>query len=166
MSGTHTPRWLAGAAVLVMLAVGACAARPASPEQAKVKESIDTILNQPLAEGQYGSTPRRCISRFAYRDFEPLSDRYLLFKGPGNKLWLNELHGMCPGLRHTTALAFDLRGSEICELDQFKVTDWFDWSRYRRWPWHWLQGVPCTLGKFQPVTGQQVEALRGALKGQ
>jgi hypothetical protein len=164
MAGSHRSHRLIRAGLLVTLAVvGACASQQEPQERARVKESIDQILSQPLSEEEYVK-PRRCISQFAYRDFEPLGDRYLLFKGTGNKLWLNELKGTCPGLHRSTALAFDLHGSQICELDRFKVSDWFEWAHYRRWPWHWLDGVPCTLGKFQPITAEQLEAVRATLK--
>jgi hypothetical protein len=145
----------------LLVLVGCAASQPDPQEQARV-EALEDILNQPLDAEEYG-TPRRCISSFTYRNFEPLSDRYLLFEGPRDQLWLNELRGRCPGLRRGSALAFDMRGNQICDLDRFKVTEWFQWPRYRRWPWDWLDGVPCTLGKFQPVSEAQVEAIRATL---
>lgn len=149
--------------VWLALLVGGCAAGQPDPQaQAQRQESLDDILNQPLDADEYG-TPRRCISQFAYRDFQPLGDRYVLFEGPGDRLWLNELRGRCPGLQRSSALAFDTRGNQICELDRFKITDWFVLSRFSRPPWDWLEGIPCTLGKFQPVTPDQVEAVRAAL---
>lgn len=144
------------------LAIGGCAATPAE-ERAEENEALEDILSQPLDRDEY-ATPRRCISQYAYRDFEPVGDRYVLFEGPGDKLWLNELRGHCPGLRHATALAFENRGNQICDLDRFKITDLFAWARFRRWPWEWVEGIPCTLGKFQPVTPAQVEAIEAALE--
>jgi len=56
----------------------------------------------------------------------------------------------------------------MCDMDSFEVTDWFDWPWYRRWPWHWGGswgvGMRCTLGKFQPVTEDQVNAITELLK--
>lgn len=163
-----SPHWLTRAVLLVMLVAGGCASKPTldegAAERTQAHQSVDEILSRPMAAEEYGGTPRRCISKYAYHDFQPLGDAYVLFKGSGDKLWLNELRGRCPGLGHSSALAFDIRGNQLCELDRFKITDWFDWARYRRWPWDWLDGIPCTLGKFQPVNAEQVDAIRAALK--
>lgn len=158
--------WLAGAVLAAAALLGGCAASPPDPEQqARTEARLQEILSEPLDPEEYGE-PRRCISRLTYRDFDPIGDRYLVFEGSHDRLWLNELRGRCPGLRRSNALIFEMRGMQICDMDQFKITDWFIWSRYRRWPWHWIDGVPCTLGKFQPVTAAQVEAVRAALEGE
>lgn len=152
-------RWL----LLMPLMAGGCAAtQPQSEEQVPAEEELADILSQPLEAEEYG-TPRRCISRYAYRDFEPLGDRYVVFEGAGDALWLNELRGRCHGLDRASALAFEGRGNQLCYLDRFKVTDWFSLARFRRPPWDWMDGIPCTLGKFQPVSGEQLEAIRAAL---
>ena len=56
----------------------------------------------------------------------------------------------------------------MCELDTFQVADWFDWPWYRRWPWHWGgnwgMGPRCMLGKFQPVTADQVAEIEAVLR--
>ena len=156
-------RWPHRCAVLLsaLLAAG-CASAPRQPEAAQA-EALEDILSQPLDAEEYGK-PRRCISQYAYRDFEPLGERFVVFEGPGNRLWLNELRGRCPGLDRASSLAFRSRGFQLCELDQFKVTDVFAWERYQRWPWRWMDGIPCTLGKFQPISTEQVEAQRATLR--
>jgi hypothetical protein len=154
--------WCWSVLLAALICAGCAGPQRAPEEQAQVQEKLEDILSQPLDAEEYG-TASRCISQYAYRDFEPLGEQYVLFEGTGGKLWLNELRGRCPGLRHGSALAFDMRGSQICDLDRFKVTDWFHWSRYRRWPWDWVEGIPCTLGKFQPVSAEQAEAIRATL---
>jgi len=153
--------WLALA--LTALLVSGCGSSPPDPAKAEQTEALEDILSQPLDAEEYGK-PRRCISQYAYRDFEPLGERFLVFEGPGGKVWLNELRGRCPGLDRGCALAFRNRGFQLCELDQFKVTDVFAWERYQRWPWNWMDGIPCTLGKFQPISNEQLEALRATLR--
>jgi hypothetical protein len=148
--------------ILALVLIG-CAATEPDPEEQVVNEKLEDILSQPLDADEYGAS-RRCISQLTFRDFQTVGNRYVLFEGAGDKLWLNELRGHCPGLRHASALAFERSGSQICNLDQFKVTDVFQWSRFRRWPWDWMDGIPCTLGEFQPVTTEQVEAIRAALE--
>lgn len=155
--------WAVGALVLAAGVVGCAAPGAGEQDQAEPPEELDEILSQPL-EGEEYATPRRCISKFAYRNFEPLGDRYVVFEGPADQLWLNELRGRCPGLSRSSALAFEMEGNQICALDRFKITDWFELSRFRRWPWEWLDGIPCTLGKFQPVSAEQVESIRATLQ--
>ncbi len=153
-------------ATLAMASIwlGACASTPVDSEQRQRQaETVADILSQPLDADAY-ETPRRCISEAAYRDFRPLGDRFLVFEGPGDTLWLNELRGRCPGLDRSSSLVFRTRGFQLCELDQFQVSDWFTWDRYQRWPWRWPDGIPCTLGRFRPVTEAQVEALKAALR--
>ncbi|HEX7035450.1 MAG TPA: DUF6491 family protein [Pseudomonadales bacterium] len=161
-----TFRWMPGTLHLVALTLllgGCAAAERERRDEAARQETLEQILSEPLDADEYG-TARRCISSIAYQDFEALGDRHVLFKGPGGKLWLNELRGQCPGLRHAQALAFESDSHQLCDLDRFVITDLFHWPRYRRWPWRWMDGIPCTLGRFQPVSPGQVQALREALK--
>ncbi len=55
----------------------------------------------------------------------------------------------------------------MCEMDTFRVGDWFDWPWYRRWPWQWGWGWGasgnCVLGEFQPVTESQVNLIEEAI---
>lgn len=152
-----------GGLALALLLGGCAASERERQQEAARQETLEEILSQPLDADEYG-TARRCISSIGYRDFEVLGDRHVLFKGPGGKLWLNELRGLCPGLRHAQALAFDTDSHQICDLDRFVIGDLFHLPRYRRWPWQWMDGIPCTLGRFQPISTGQAEALRAALE--
>ncbi|MDZ7670884.1 MAG: DUF6491 family protein [Gammaproteobacteria bacterium] len=132
--------WMTRLMALAAIAAAGCASAPQERETESARaEALADILAEPLDEDAY-STPRRCISESAYRDFEPLGDRHVLFKGPGGKLWLNELRGRCPGLERSRRLVFRTHSFQICDMDQFQVTDWFLWERYQRWPWHWPAG--------------------------
>lgn len=143
--------------------LSACVSAPERADRQEQAESVADILSEPLAAEDY-DPPRRCISEASYRDFRPIGDRFLVFEGPGDTLWLNELRGRCPGLDRTSTLVFRTRGFQMCEFDQFQLSDWFTWSRYQRWPWRWPEGIPCTLGRFQRVNEAQVEALKAAVR--
>jgi hypothetical protein len=56
----------------------------------------------------------------------------------------------------------------ICDMDTFAADDWFMWPWYQRWPWYWgtswSTGMTCSLGKFQPVTEAQVEAIEEVIR--
>jgi len=95
MSATLPVRWRPSwfAVVLPALLLAGCAASPGQP-QAEQAEALEDILARPLDAEEYGK-PRHCISEYAYRDFEPLGERFVVFEGPGGRLWLNELRGRC-----------------------------------------------------------------------
>jgi hypothetical protein len=164
-------RWLP--MLVAGLILGGCAAAPPEGETPRpVEEDLATILNQPLDADEYGE-PRRCVSSMALRNFQVLGDRYVLFEGPRGQFWLNELRMRCPGLRSgpTAALIFESGpGAQICDLDRFAATDdWFLAHREQRRPWYrpqpWQRElpwdtIPCTLGAFQPVSAEQVDAIR------
>ncbi|NIP16440.1 MAG: hypothetical protein GWM88_17495 [Pseudomonadales bacterium] len=144
------------AAALVAGGLVGCASDPAqtAAEQQQVAEQIDTILTQPLGEEDYGGG-ERCISTRLYDSVEVLDTRHVLFKGRGERLWVNTLRSNCVGLRKRDVLQFDLRGSQICNLDTFTaVTNTFGWQR---------TSATCSLGDFSPVTAEQVAMIEAAL---
>jgi hypothetical protein len=146
--------------VLSLLALTACMSAPereASEAQAAAREeAIQDILTTPLAAEDYVES-ERCLSTYAYRSVEVLDDRNVLFKGPGDRAWINQLRHRCIGLRRNDALQFELRDNRLCELDSFESVD----TLFRVWS---RTSATCTLGKFQPVTPEQVEALRAAVR--
>ena len=104
-----------------------------------------------------------------FRSFHALNDRRILFKGRGDRYWMNTLPHRCADLRHGDILVLRrYGGTRMCARDQFSVADWFDWPWYRRWPWRWGSswhtGMTCILGEFQPVTEEQVEEIKAVLK--
>ena len=154
------------AAVLLLLA--GCATDPevASQRQA-MEEEIAAILAEPLDPEIFGET-KRCLTDRESRNFYPLDDKRIVFEGYRDRKYLNTLIGRCPDLRWGDRLWIKSVGwSRICEMDTFVVTDWFEWPWYRRYPWRWgstwSTGMTCTLGKFQPVTDQQIDAIQQVL---
>ena len=165
----NVPRSLTSILTLSIV-VASCATSPEVEERrAAVEARIDTILSQPLEEGVPVSA-QRCLSDSQYRGFRALDDRRILFEGRGDRLWINTLRTRCPDLRNATILRVRSAGlaTRTCDGDQFVASDWFSWPWYRRWPWQWGSpwgtGVICTLGKFQPVSEEQVEAIETVLR--
>lgn len=153
---------------LVAFFVAACAVSPEVEERRQAIEAdIDEILSLPLDPAEYGDV-KRCLSDMEYRNFRPIDERHVLFEGRRDKLWMNKLRGRCSDLRFGNVLVVrQFSGSRMCDGDQFRVTDWFDWPWYRRWPWYWGSwgtGPTCTLGKFQPVTEDQVAEIEARLE--
>ena len=120
-----------------------------------LEESIDldTILNNPLAESDYGEQ-RMCLPTRSIRDVEVLDDTLVLFESRRGKLWLNKLTAQCYGLDQDLVLRFRVFAGNYCRLDRFR-------------------GMPragnfavtsdCHLGQFETVDEVQVEALRTAI---
>lgn len=124
-------------------------------QEAAKKESIQDILSQPLANEDY-SEEERCLSTYTYRNVDVLDDQHVLFKGTGGRLWLNTLRQRCVGLRSQDSLRFELRDNRLCDMDRFQSVDTFGFMS--------RTSANCTLGKFTPVTAEQVQAIEAAVR--
>ena len=150
-----------------------CAGCATSPEvesrRQAIEADIESILSQPLDPAEFGET-KRCLADHEYRNFRALDDKHILFDGRRGKQWINTLRSRCPDLRYGDVLVVrSFSSTRMCDMDRFQVADWFDWPWYRRWrPWHWGgdwgMGIPCSLGKFQPVTKGQVAEIEAVLE--
>lgn len=146
----------------VLVGVAGCAGAGPTPEQQATQaakqeakhEAIQDILTQPLAVEEYTSD-ERCLSTREYRNVDVLDDQHVVFKGSGDKLWLNTLRNRCVGLRRDNMLRFRMRDNRVCDLDHFDAIDSFMWGS---------SSGTCTLGKFTPITPEQVEAIELAVK--
>lgn len=160
--------WLAGAALLLL---PGCATSPeAESRRLAIQADIEEILSVQLDPAEYGET-KRCLSDNEYRSFRSLDEKHILFEGRRGKQWINTLRTRCTDLRHGDVLIVrQFSGTRMCDADRFQVGDWFDWPWYRRWPWHWGgswgTGMQCSLGKFQPVTAEQVAEIEALLRSQ
>ncbi len=151
----------------LLLLFAGCATSPDVVTRQQIAEAkINAILSVQLDPAEYGET-KRCLADREYHNFSVLDDRHILFEGLRGKLWVNTLRSSCPDLRHGSLIRVkSFSWSRICDTDSFQVGDWFDRTWYRSWPWHWGSGMgmQCSLGRFQPVTKDQVEEIRAALK--
>ncbi len=121
----------------------------------------------------------RCLSRLRYDNIEVLNDEYVLFRGRGDRLYVNKLRSVCVGLRSRHALEIDLRQNRICNLDAFHglnpsaigsvgsglrsgflVAGSFAGSSM----FHARETGTCTFGYFEPVSSAEVDALRAELR--
>ncbi|MDJ0909559.1 MAG: hypothetical protein QNI99_10210 [Woeseiaceae bacterium] len=144
------------------LIVSGCASNEEIVERrAAINADIDEILSLTLESEDFGE-PERCITESQYRNFELLGDRYMLFEGSRDRLWINTLRGRC--VEHTSADVLITRpfsARRLCDGDRFEVTDWFDLPRsVGRLP----SGPTCSFGKFQPVSQGQVDEIEALLE--
>lgn len=151
-----------GAAAFLLLP--GCATSPeAEARRASAEADIDEIMSYELDPAEYGEV-RRCLSEHDFDDFRPLGDRHILFEERRGKLWINTLRGRCSDLRHSDVLVVRrYMGSRMCEMDHFRVGDWFDFTTGRR-PSDWGAGATCVLGGFHPVTEAQVAEIEAVLE--
>lgn len=127
---------------------------PSTESKAAIEARIQSIVNSP--EAAYVE-PQQCLPVFTYDHVEILNDQTLLFHGTQkDKLWLNQLAGRCPGLRKNMTLKFELHQDQACNLDTFRGVEPFFWF------WQNTTGI-CSLGKFQPVTPDQVGMVKQAI---
>ena len=113
---------------------------------------VETILANPLGAEDY-RRGQRCLGRGNYRNIEVLDERNLLFVGR-QRSWLNRLRTRCVGLRPNMVIYMDVRGSRVCQMDDFR-------ARHRIGA-----GFPtpaCVLGEFEEIDAAQVQGLRDAL---
>jgi hypothetical protein len=117
--------------------------------------AIDEILSQPMEEDEYAESVR-CLPTHSYRSAQVLDEEHVLFVGSGGRAWLNRLRHRCVGLRPKSTLRFNMRENRACELDTFEAIDNF----FGRWD---RTSGTCSLGKFMPVTPEQIEAIKAAV---
>lgn len=140
--------------------VAGCAASPLDEQRRLDAEAdIAEILGYPLDPLEYGE-PSRCLSDTQYRSYQALNDQHMLFKGLGNRFWVNTLRSRCPGLRDDDMLVVQKQsGTRVCKFDKFRIADWFD-----RHPLQSSTGVECVFGEFQPISEQQLEEIEAVIK--
>jgi hypothetical protein len=147
-------------ALLILCAtlLAGCASDPAkrAEEQQEVAEEIEAILTQPLSEEEYVEG-ERCISTYQYDSVEVLDNQHVVFKGRGKKLWLNTLRARCVGLRRRDILQFELRGSQLCNLDDFVAIDYTMYFGMET-------SAKCVLGNFTSITEEQIALIKDAVE--
>ena len=94
-----------------------------------------------------------CVYARDVKQFEILDDETLLLYGKLDRIWLNRLGNRCAGLRDNMAVYLERHGSQICENDRFSARRHGDMGPAAR----------CRLGAFEPITKEQIPALKQAL---
>jgi hypothetical protein len=137
-----------------VLAIAIVAAAPARAKELP-QESVEQILAAPLPDDAYARS-QRCLSLHQYRSVHVLSDELVVFEGR-RTYWLNQLQSRCLGLRPDLVLKLSLRSSQVCELDTFRGLDSTTVTPL-------FGSGTCFLGRFEPVSKEQLDLLRSALR--
>lgn len=126
-----------------------------APGEPTLEERVRAILDSPPeGDGVVGEIVR-CIRTFDYDSVDILDAERLVFKGRGGKRWLNQLRMKCPGLRRRDPLSFEIRSNRLCEFDSFRSIDVTGYGG---------ASPKCSLGRFEPITEDQVQMLKDALR--
>jgi len=107
--------------------------------------------SEALSDAQFTAS-ERCLSGAEYDSVDVISDSRLLFRGIGDKVWVNELKTRCPGLETYDALQLEKQSTSFTnELDTVRGMD--------RQFFSWFEGPFCTLGKFHGVEKKATEVI-------
>ena len=147
-------RWwgMASLTWFVLATAVAATGEPSATDKQTKAERLETILTETLPESAYRDTTR-CLWANAYRSVEVLSDRYLIFQGKRDRVWINRLRNRCRGLRNDQILVFKRYGTRLCDTDQVSGS-----SR------GFGISASCMLGEFEEIDEQRANALKEAFR--
>ena len=121
-------------------------------EQADSNErSNEAASEDSLADEVFGE-PQRCVNTRGVSHTEILDDSTVVFHMYGSMVYLNRLPHRCNGLRRSDAFSYELRTSRLCDIDTIRAVDYFGGTL--------RPGIACPLGKFHPITDEQLDLLR------
>ena len=120
-----------------------------------------------------------CLPRPNIRRTQILNDSQIVFVTRDRKLYLNELARQCPGLRRDSQVSYSTDQRQFCAGTTFQVLLRVGTgsntqsitipgsNEHISMPSpSFVPGPVCTLGGFEPVTSEQVEAIEEASKAQ
>jgi hypothetical protein len=96
-----------------------------------------------------------CLRLSRIQDVEILDNSRILFRTGVNDYYLNTLPHACSGLKLHDAFQHRTSVDEICEVDVITVVDQIGSRVYT--------GPVCGLGKFEPISKEEITAIRQTL---
>ena len=119
--------------------VAACCALSLSPFAATLADEA------PIEEGE------RCLSSRSISRTEVIDDQNVLFYIRGSAIYLNHLPKTCPRLALDRRFIYETSVGRLCESDHITVLMDGGFGT--------VAGRPCRLGRFHPISREQVQAL-------
>lgn len=107
-----------------------------------------------LADELDDEKAERCILINRIDKTAVIDDRNILFYMRGKDVYLNQLPRRCGGLGAERTFMYQTSLSQLCDLDTITVLS----ARAGGF----MPGASCGLGKFQPITEEDADALRNA----
>jgi len=150
-TGMKIYRWL-GTLLAWLVLTTAHAAEPSETHEPTKAQRLEAILTEALPEAEYREMSR-CLWTTNYRTVEVLNDRYLIFRGSKQRVWINRLRNRCHGLRKNQILIFERSGMRLCSTDTVSSSS-FGFGITAR----------CMLGEFEEIDELRADALEEALR--
>ncbi|MDJ0905602.1 MAG: hypothetical protein QNI96_06250 [Woeseiaceae bacterium] len=98
---------------------------------------------------------KRCINARSIRGTEVINDNYIVFEIQGRRLYLNALPKSCTGLSKNRRFSWEISTRSLCARDKIRVL--------REGGNTVFEGRSCSLGRFRPVTFEELmEFTQGA----
>ena len=98
-----------------------------------------------------------CIYLRMLRSTDVLDDRNILFEMTGGKVYRNFLPRRCHSLSIRKSFMYESRASRLCRSDRIRVIDSMSMGTG-------LTGPSCALGKFYPVSENEVKAMKEQIR--
>lgn len=112
----------------------------------------DNWENTPLEQRE----EKLCISISQIDQTDVLDDYNIVFDMRGKSLFLNRLPNRCPSLKFEDTFTYATSTSQLCNVDIITVL--------RSTGGTFFRGPSCGLGKFVPVTAEEVKELKANIK--
>lgn len=101
-------------------------------------------------DGVDNAEPKRCINTGSILRTKIIDDSNILFIMRRNQVYLNTLRSRCTGLTRRGRFAYSTQTRSLCELERITVIEGGGIGQ--------PLGRSCSLGQFQPVTMEDLEA--------
>lgn len=144
-------RLLSALAVSAALVLGSVVNAAEIADSEPGSPSLDELLATDAAVDYDQS--KRCLSLHKFDEVRALDENHILFEMKGGKYYVVQLERRCPGLLPQNAVGYEHRSSRLCATDRVRgigVTGSFS--------------PTCQLGRFQPISKEQLALLEEAIK--
>jgi hypothetical protein len=100
--------------------------------------------------------PIRCVKIDRIENVDVIDNQNVVFQIGINDYYLNTLPYACNGLRLNEAIMYRTSTNELCDIDVITVLDKVGPG--------FMAGPSCGLGKFKPVTKEEIKTLKDSLR--
>ena len=123
-----------------------------------IKNMIAVIVTllclQPViaANNNGAEEAKKCLSLVRIDNIDVIDNQNIVFHTTGEQDYLNTLPYACSGLYQDKAIMYKTSLSELCDLDVITVLDSIGMG--------YQSGATCGLGKFKPVSKNEIKMLK------
>lgn len=115
---------------------------------------VESSLSFAADEEEIDRTPQDCVSLPRVSRTEVIDDQTILFYQRGGKVYLNHLPRKCGGLAREDRFMYKVTTTRLCSSDTITVLE--------HWGAGFTPGFTCRLGKFNPVSPEEIADLKAA----